>query len=176
MWLLVAESTEPTDVERYLKEFPDGTYTTVAQLKLEQLSRPPKPVAPQIDRTTTPPPPPAPKRNVAPDLENFLQMVESPDYRRKYKGAAYIYKRKFGKNPEALKVLGTVLTEESQKEGLTKKNVKVLIYISKVIALSSNGDYVKVLDNVVNTTPNPTLRKYAVKYTNYLEKTTGQAR
>jgi hypothetical protein len=170
MWILVAETTEPHDVERYLEEFPNGTYSTVAQLKLDQLNRPPQPVKPQVDRNTRP------VRNVSSDLESFLVMVESPDYRQKYKGAKYIYKRRYGKNPTALKVLGDVLTTESQREGLSKSNVKILIYISKVIALSANGDYVKVLDNVAATTNHPGLKKYAVKYTAYLQKTTGFAK
>lgn len=167
MWLLVAESSEPSDVERYLSEFPDGTYSTVAQLKLEQLNRPAKPAAPQITRD------PVPKRRVSPELENFLVMVESPDYRQKYKGSAYIYKRKYGKDPDALDVLSTVLIKEAQRPVLPKRDAKVLIYICKVIALSGNSNYIKILDNVANTTTNAALKKYAIKYSAYLQKTTG---
>ena len=173
MWLLVAETKEPKDVERYLKEFPNGTYSAVAQLKLDQLHRPPKVVPP-------PAPAPAPKkveptRNVSPDLEQFLVMVESPDYRQKYKGAKYIYKKRYGKNTTALKVLGDVLTKESKKESLPRSHAKTLIYISKLIALSQNSNYIKVLDNVALNTPNKGIKKYAVKYSAYLQKTTGVA-
>lgn len=168
MWLLVAETHEPTDVERYLAEFPNGTYSTVAKLKLDQLNRPqPTSPKPQPARNTPPP------RKVSSDLEQYLQMVESPDYRKKYKGAKYIYKRKYGTNTIALKVLGDVLTVEAQKSDLARGEAKTLIYITKLIALSKNSDYVPVLEHVATITPNRAVKKYALKYTAYLKKTTG---
>ena len=165
MWLLVAETNEPHDVERYLKAFPNGTYSTAAKLKLDQLNR--HHTTHKIKPKNT-----KPTRHVNPDLEKLLVMVESSDYRQKYKGAKYIWKKKYGKNNDALQVLGKVLTTESKRNSLSRGEAKTLIYICKLIAISENSHYVKTLDHVAHTTTNRSLKKYATKYTAYLQKTT----
>jgi hypothetical protein len=181
MWALVSESNKPDDIRAYLDTFPDGIYSINARMKLDELEHPQNNVEqPQTEYTppsstavTSTPAQTTSTQHLSHNLKQYLAMVESPDYRQKYKGAKYIYRKNYGKNNDALQVLARVLTEESKKISISRGNNKTLIYICRIIAISENGDYVKVLKNVAATTPNPALRKYAVRYTDHLQRTTG---